>query len=205
MNKDNRELLESLINNRLNTALSSDNEQAFKEAMQAIDRQLELDNKEFEMFKQEMINKHDKEKDELRREFELSKEDNRQQFEDDMEEKRRQFELEKQLLQNNADSKRKSEDRDHEFNLEVVKQKFRLKELNINEKIENAKMKLEQREANKDRLIKCGEIALAVIVTPMIEAGCKKAFAKLICDFEKDYNFTTMAGKSLSALFKFKK
>ena len=74
-----------------------------------------------------------------------------------------------------------------------------------NKKIEEAKMKLENDQAAKDRLIKCGEIALAVIVTPMIEAGCKKAFAKMICDFEKDYNFTTMAGRSLSARFKFKK
>ena len=205
MNKDNRELLESLINNRLNTALSSDNEQAFKEAMQAIDRQLELDKKEFEMYKQEMINKHDREKDELRRNFELLKDDNRHQFEKSVEEQRRQFELEKQLIQNNADCKRQAEDRDHEFNLEIIRQKFKMKELNINEKIEKVKMKFEQDEAAKDRLIKCGEIALAVLVTPMIEAGCKKAFAKMICDFEKDYNFTTMAGKSLSAIFKFRK
>ena len=86
-----------------------------------------------------------------------------------------------------------------------MKQKFRLKELNITNKLEEAKMKLEADQAAKDRLIKCGEIALAVVVTPMIEAGCKKAFAKMICDFEKDYNFTTMAGKSLSNIFKFTK
>lgn len=205
MNKDNRELLESLINNRLNTALSSDNEQAFKEAMQAIDRQLEIDKKELEMSKQEMINNYDREKDELRQDFELKKEVIRQKFEKSVEEERKQFELEKQLIQNNADCKRQAEDRDHEFNLEMIRQKFKMKELNINEKIEKVKMKFEQDEAAKDRLIKCGEIALAVLVTPMIEAGCKKAFAKMICDFEKDYNFTTMAGKSLSAIFKFRK
>lgn len=207
MNKDNRELLEKLINNRLEAALNSENENsnAFEEAMKAIDRQLELDKKEFELFKQEMMQKYDKEKDELKQKFELLKEDNRQQFENSVEEQRRQFELEKQLMQNNADCKRQAEARDHEFNLEIIKQKFRMKELNVNKKIEEAKLKLENDQAAKDRLIKCGEIALAVIVTPMIEAGCKKAFAKMICDFEKDYNFTTMAGKSLSTIFKFKK
>ena len=53
MNKDNRELLESLINNRLTEALKSESEntKAFEEAMKAIDRQLELDRKEFEMYK----------------------------------------------------------------------------------------------------------------------------------------------------------
>lgn len=57
----------------------------------------------------------------------------------------------------------------------------------------------------KDRLVKCVEIGAMVIAAPLIEAGCKKAFAHMICEFEKDYNFTTMAGKSLSALFKFRK
>lgn len=57
----------------------------------------------------------------------------------------------------------------------------------------------------KDIIVKCVEIGAAVILTPLIEAGCKKAFARMLCEFEKDYNFTTMAGKSLSGLFKFRK
>lgn len=55
----------------------------------------------------------------------------------------------------------------------------------------------------KDRIIKCVEIGAAIIATPLIEAGIRKAFAKTICEFEKDYTFTTSAGKSLSKLFKF--
>lgn len=207
MNKDNRDLLESLINNRLKEALKSESEdnKAFEEAMKAIDRQLEIDKKEFEMYKEEMKLKYDKEKEDIKQKFELLKEDNRQQFEINKEDKRQHFELEKQVIQNNSDCKRAADDRDHQMTLECMKQKFKLKELNINNKLEEAKMKLEADQAAKDRLIKCGEIALAVVVTPMIEAGCKKAFAKMICDFEKDYNFTTMAGKSLSGIFKFRK
>lgn len=57
----------------------------------------------------------------------------------------------------------------------------------------------------KDRLIKCLEIGAFVVAAPLIDAGCKKAFAKLICDFEVENVFTSTAGRSLSSLFKFKK
>lgn len=57
----------------------------------------------------------------------------------------------------------------------------------------------------KEKIIKVLEIGTVVVVAPLIEAACKKGFAHMICEFEKDYNFTTMAGKSLSTLFKFKK
>lgn len=95
--------------------------------------------------------------------------------------------------------------KDHEFNLEIIKQKFKLKEANITKKIEEAKLKFENDKDARDKLIKAGEIALMLVVSPLIEAGCKKAFAKMICDFEKDYNFTTMAGKGLSSIFKFRR
>lgn len=56
----------------------------------------------------------------------------------------------------------------------------------------------------KDKIIKCVELGAVVIAAPLIEAGCKKAFAKMICKFEQDGIFTTTAGRSLSSLFKFK-
>lgn len=58
---------------------------------------------------------------------------------------------------------------------------------------------------SKDRIVKFVEIGTAVVLAPLIETGCKKAFAHMICEFEKNDSFTTMAGKSLSGLFKFKK
>lgn len=57
---------------------------------------------------------------------------------------------------------------------------------------------------NKDRIVKIVEIGATIIAVPLIDAGCKKAFAKLICEFEKDYTFTTSAGKTLANLFRFK-
>lgn len=207
MKKENRDLLESLIEGTLKEAMDNtdDNYKALEAAMKLIDRQLELDKQELEIEKLKMAQEHDKNRDEMKHQYELENETNRQEHELNAAELRQQFELLMQDNKNNAESERQAEAQDHEFNLEVIKQKFKMKELNVNKKIEEAKMKLENDQAAKDRLIKCGEIALAVIVTPMIEAGCKKAFAKMICDFEKDYNFTTMAGKSLSTIFKFKK
>lgn len=207
MKKENRKLLESLIEGTLKEAMGNtdDNYKALEAAMKLIDRQLELDKQELEIEKLKMTQDHDKNRDEMKHQYELENETNRQAHELNAAELRQQFELLMQDNKNNAESERQAEAQDHEFNLEVIKQKYKLKELNVTKKIEEAKMKLENDQAAKDRLIKCGEIALAVIVTPMIEAGCKKAFAKMICDFEKDYNFTTMAGKSLSTIFKFKK
>lgn len=207
MKKENRELLESLIEGTLKEAMGNtdDNYKALEAAMKLIDRQLELDKQELEIEKLKMTQDHDKNRDEIKHQYELENETNRQAHELNAAELRQQFELLMQDNKNNAESERQSEAQDHEFNLEVIKQKYKMKELNVTKKIEEAKMKLENDQAAKDRLIKCGEIALAVIVTPMIEAGCKKAFAKMICDFEKDYNFTTMAGRSLSTIFKFKK
>lgn len=207
MKKENRDLLESLIEGTLKEAMSNTDEdyKALEVAMKLIDRQLELDKQELEIKKLKMAQEHDKNRDEMKHQYELANETIRQEHELEAAELRQQFELLMQDNKNNAESERQADAQDHEFNLEVIKQKYKLKELNVTKKIEEAKMKLETDQAAKDRLIKCGEIALAVIVTPMIEAGCKKAFAKMICDFEKDYNFTTMAGRSLSSIFKFKK
>lgn len=56
----------------------------------------------------------------------------------------------------------------------------------------------------KEKIVKFVEIGALVVAAPLIEAGCKKAFAKMICTFEQDYTFTTTAGRALSSLFRFK-
>ena len=58
---------------------------------------------------------------------------------------------------------------------------------------------------DKDRIVKFVEIGTAVVLAPLIETACKQAFAHMICEFERNDSFTTMAGKSLSGLFKFRK
>ena len=83
-------------------------------------------------------------------------------------------------------------------------------------KIENERLKAEceknlrdeatkKSEAKKDRWVQIGTFGAGLLIAPAIEYGFKKGFAKLICEFEKDYTFTTSAGRGLSSLFRFKK
>ena len=83
-------------------------------------------------------------------------------------------------------------------------------------KIENERLKAEceknlrdetakKKEAAKDRWVQIGIFGAGLVVAPIIEHVSKKGFARYICEFEKDYTFTTSPGRSLSSLFRFKK
>ena len=61
---------------------------------------------------------------------------------------------------------------------------------------------IEKSKNNSQTALRVLEIAAAVVVAPIVENKFRKGFAKMICEFEKDYNFTTTAGRSLSKLFK---
>lgn len=207
MKKDNRDLLESLIQNRLEEALKNEDEnsKAFEEAMKAIDRQLEIDKREADMQKEELKLKHDKEKEESRQQFEIEREESKQHFEVDIQTKRHEFDLEKEEVKSNLDSIRDDKNRNFQVQLEEMRQEFELHRDELNYYREKEKAELEAKKARNEMLIKGVEIAAAVIVAPLIDTRCKTVFAQMLCEFEKDYNFTTMAGKSLSGLFKFRK
>ena len=72
-----------------------------------------------------------------------------------------------------------------------------------NEKLRNEQFKME--EARKDRTIRGVEVIGTLALAPAIDYVVKNKFATRICNFEKDYTFTTQAGRSLSNLFRFKK
>lgn len=87
---------------------------------------------------------------------------------------------------------------------EVDKEKLRIESEKL--RLDNQKSvnnyNLEQDKLRTQRLLKILEVTAAVVLTPMIDNKFRTKFAKLICNFEKDYNFTTTAGRSLSKLFK---
>lgn len=66
------------------------------------------------------------------------------------------------------------------------------------------KMQVDKNRDRRDSVIKCLEIGATIIAAPIITAKINKTFAHMLCEFEKDYNFTTTAGKSLSKIFKLK-
>ena len=60
------------------------------------------------------------------------------------------------------------------------------------------------KDLNEQQRSKLLTLLTGVVITPVIDYGVKKVFAKMLCEFEKDYTFTTTAGKTLSSIFKFK-
>jgi hypothetical protein len=123
MNENNRELLEKVIKERLEHSLESkaEDSQSFKEAMDAISKQIEIDK---------------------------------------------------------IDASTQEHLRDEEF---------------------------KKKEAFMDRIVQVGIFVSGLVVGPIIEKKVKLGYAKVLCEFEKDYTFTTSAGRALSGFFKFKK
>lgn len=82
--------------------------------------------------------------------------------------------------------------------------KARIERDRLNADVQNSCIEhnIEKSKNNSQTALRVLEIAAAVVVAPIVEHKFRKGFAKMICEFEKDYNFTTTAGRSLSKLFK---
>lgn len=141
MNKANKELLEQVVNTKLELVLDSTDEEKedkiiFKEAMDAIDRTIELDK------------------------------------------------------------------------LEAAEREFKEK-LKADEKEREEKLKADEmfkKQQIKWDLVKFGiELGATVILIPTINYAFNTRYATRICNFEKDYTFTTTPGKGLGSLFRFRK
>ena len=100
--------------------------------------------------------------------------------------------------------------------MEAVNKQIELDKIETSHKEQIEKMKMDKEqslrdetvkleEAKKERLVQIGLFAAGLLISPIIEVACKKGYAKMLCEFEKDYTFTTSAGRSLSGLFRFKK
>lgn len=72
-------------------------------------------------------------------------------------------------------------------------------------KLEVERQIQESKSKKKDRWLKGIEIVAVVIAVPIIDYLAKEKFAHDICEFEKNYSFTTTPGRSLSGIFKWKK
>lgn len=205
MKKENRDLLESLIAQKLTEAMKETDSKAFKEAMDAIDRQLKIDEKEYDLQKEALRYKHDIETSNNQQQFDKERDILKHQREIEMADKRASQDLEKEILKSKLDEAREESNRKFQKEFESMKTTNQIDIDNTKHKREMEKAKLEINQARINSAIKVVEIAAAVVLAPFIDFRCKEEFAHMLCEFEKDYNFTTMAGKSLSALFKFKK
>ena len=143
---ENKDLLEQVIEDRLNTSLDNEvdekvRSQAHKEAMEAIDRQIQL--KKLESSDEEQTIKAGFEKDKI--------------------------DLEKDKID-----------------------------------LEKTKFELEKTEKKSNRIIKIVEIAAIPVGLFVADCLFKRYYMRQVCNFEKDYSFTTTPGKGISSLFRFK-
>lgn len=70
-------------------------------------------------------------------------------------------------------------------------------------------IEMDKLESNKDkklnRIIKFIEVIAVPVALMTVDFLFKMRFTRTVCEFEKDYTFTTNAGRSTSQFFKFKK
>lgn len=81
-------------------------------------------------------------------------------------------------------------------------------------KMENAHQEQEEKRKAEDRfrmketkwdvILRTAEVVAVPVGLCVINIVSRNRFAKRLCNFEKDYTFTTTAGRSLGSFFKFK-
>lgn len=75
----------------------------------------------------------------------------------------------------------------------------------IDRQIQLEKIEQSKEDEKKNKLIKIIEVAAVPTGLFVLDLLSKRYFIRMVCNFEKDYTFTTTAGKSLSSIFRFKR
>lgn len=81
----------------------------------------------------------------------------------------------------------------------------RLDSTNKENELVHAENELARKEQELNRIVKYVEIVAVPVGLFILDSAFKWKYMKTICNFEKDYTFTTSPGRSLSGLFRFKK
>lgn len=89
--------------------------------------------------------------------------------------------------------------------MEAVDREIELSKIEASREEQVKKQELAAKEARNTWILRGIELGVVAIVAPTIGYLFNRSFARDICNFEKDYTFTTSAGRSLSKLFNFKK
>lgn len=71
--------------------------------------------------------------------------------------------------------------------------------------IELERVESTKKEQNLNRMVRYVEVVAVPVGLLMIDSFVKWRFMKTVCNFEKDYTFTTTPGRSISSFFRFKK
>lgn len=89
--------------------------------------------------------------------------------------------------------------------MDAMSKQIEFDKIETSEKQSRREDNFKKDEARKERIADICKFGAGLVAAPLLEFAFKKAFAKMLCEFEKDYTFSTTAGRSLSSLFRFKK
>ena len=142
------------------------------------------------------------EKEIVKQRYDREKELSKNEFTLDMEKMKQDYDKEKEISKQNFEISREEKRQSFESVRDDKNIKCEMDKKAIDKEIELAKIKSQQNSNRSEKAIKLIEIGATLVVAPLIGLKCNTLFAKTICEFEKDYMFTTTAGKTLSKLFK---
>lgn len=96
--------------------------------------------------------------------------------------------------------------------MEAIDKMIQLEKLEVSklevenkERLEREKFEKSNREQKKNDILRIVEVVAVPVGLFVMDCLFKRYYMRSVCNFEKDYTFTTTPGKSISGLFKFKK
>lgn len=96
--------------------------------------------------------------------------------------------------------------------MEAIDKMIQLEKLEVSklevenkERLEREKFDKTNREQKKNDILRIVEVVAVPVGLFVMDCLFKRYYMRSVCNFEKDYTFTTTPGKSISGLFKFKK
>ena len=96
--------------------------------------------------------------------------------------------------------------------MEAIDRKIQLERIEVSRKeveskelLEREKLSRTKEEQKKNDIMRIVEVVAVPVGLFMLDCLFKRYYMRSVCNFEKDYTFTTTPGKSISGLFKFKK
>lgn len=78
-------------------------------------------------------------------------------------------------------------------------------ELESKDRLEESKLNKSKEEQRKNDILRIVEVVAVPVGLFVLDCLFKRYYMRSVCNFEKDYTFTTTPGKSISGLFKFKR
>lgn len=89
--------------------------------------------------------------------------------------------------------------------MEACDRLIQIEKIENEEKARNEKLKKEQSDEKFNKTIRIVEVAAVPVALFVADCLFRVYMTRTVCNFEKDYTFTTSAGKGISGLLRFKK